>query len=186
VQNYTSFEASMTKTERNLCAGAALALAVGGLLVFMQARLNRLRDENAALRQQAAELAALRQSLEKAEADRLAGAWRFTSLAFDGKPTPEAELNKLDVRIKDGQWIVSAGSDIKAQTTFRLDPTQNPKTIDIIPQPGKGELVQGIYSLEGDQLTICDRSVDNGERPTEFGTEPGSGLVLIVMKRVGR
>jgi hypothetical protein len=28
--------------------------------------------------------------------------------------------------------------------------------------------------------------VDNGERPTEFGTEPGSGLELIVMKRVGR
>jgi hypothetical protein len=44
---------------------------------------------------------------------------------------------------------------------------------------------QGIYRLEDNTFTICDKAVDTSKpRPTEFRTAPGSGYVLIVFRRM--
>ena len=49
----------------------------------------------------------------------------------------------------------------------------------------KERFIRGIYSLEGDNLTICyHRDPEKeGDRPAEFATKPDSGLVLLVLKR---
>ena len=44
--------------------------------------------------------------------------------------------------------------------------------------------MEGIYTLDGDTLTICDNaaSLDKG-RPAAFEAKSGSGYVLITFKR---
>jgi uncharacterized protein (TIGR03067 family) len=72
----------------------------------------------------------------------------------------------------------------RSAVTFELDPTQKPKTIDLVDvDVEKKRLIRGIYFLEGDTLTVCYREAEKGERPTEFATKPDSGFVLFVLKR---
>lgn len=122
----------------------------------------------------------------KEELEKFQGTWEFVSLEVDGDPKPDADFKKYTAEFRGDQWIVSEGTNIAAQSTIVLDPNANPKTIDAFPPPGKGQPIHGIYLLERDKLTICDRGEDNGDRPTGFGPEPNSGLVLIVYKRPQR
>jgi uncharacterized protein (TIGR03067 family) len=70
-----------------------------------------------------------------------------------------------------------------------VDPTPNPKTIDILgdrlfnvyKMPSKGMTCKGIYSLEEDTWKICLALVGK-ERPTDFASKPKSGHVVIVMQ----
>jgi hypothetical protein len=39
-----------------------------------------------------------------------------------------------------------------------------------------------IYALEGDTLTIC--RPDEGQRPAEFASKPGSNILLYTAKRI--
>lgn len=125
--------------------------------------------------------AAAREEWEKFE-----GTWEFVSMEVEGVAKPDADFKKYTAVLKGGQWTVYEGTNIAAQTTVGLDPATTPKSIDLIPAPDKGQIIHGIYLLEGDKLTVCDRDEDHGERPTEFATEPDSGLVLLVLKRVQR
>ena len=118
------------------------------------------------------------------EFKKFQGAWEFVSLEVDGGKKPDQDFKKYSVVFQGDQWTVSEGTNIAAQTTIELDPRTDPKTIDVFPQPGKGMPIHGIYLFEGDQLTICDRGEDKGDRPSEFVTKPGAGFVLIVFRRI--
>lgn len=122
----------------------------------------------------------------KEELEKLQGTWEFVSMEVEGVKKPDEEFKKYTVVLKGDQWTVSVADEIAARTTFRLDPTRKPKTIDLTQtlEPNQGRLLRGIYSLEGDKLIMCDRGADKGARPTGFETEPDSGLVLVVLKRV--
>lgn len=119
----------------------------------------------------------------KEELEKFQGTWDFISLEVDGDVKPDSDFKKYTVVFQGNQWTVSEGTNIAAQTTIELNPAANPKTIDVFSAPGKGQPIHGIYVFEDDKLTICDRGEDKGERPTDFSTEPNSGLVLIVFKR---
>jgi uncharacterized protein (TIGR03067 family) len=117
------------------------------------------------------------------EMTKFQGTWSFVSMEVQGEKKPAGDFNKFTVVLKGDQWTVSAGDRIAAQTTFRLDPTKTPNSIDLI-DLDKGRVIRGIYSLGVDTLTVCDRGVEKGDRPTEFATRPDSGLVLVVLQRV--
>jgi uncharacterized protein (TIGR03067 family) len=119
----------------------------------------------------------------KEEMAKFQGNWSFVSMEVQGEKKPDEEFRKFTVVLEGDQWTVSVGETIAAQTTFRLDPTRKPKTIDLIDM-AKGRVIRGIYSLEADTLRVCDRGTEKGERPTEFATRPDSGLVLVVLQRV--
>ncbi len=116
------------------------------------------------------------------EYTRIQGTWEFLSMEVEGGPKPEAEYKKYTVVFKGNVWTVLEGTNVKAETQFDLDPTSNPKTIDLYPSDGR--VLQGIYTLDGDRFTMCDRGSEKGNRPSRFATEPDSGLVLVTLRRV--
>ncbi|MHB8523160.1 MAG: TIGR03067 domain-containing protein [Limisphaerales bacterium] len=166
----------MTNNRKLLCASLAVALVVAlCLLVPLGCRSWR----SASVPEKRPMMTrAVREELEKFQ-----GAWAFVSLEVDGDKKPDADFKKYTVVFEGNQWIVSEGTNVAAQTTIVLDPTAKPTTIDAFPPPGKGDPMHGIYVLEGNKLTICNRGEDKGDRPTDFSTEPNSGLVLIVYER---
>ena len=59
----------------------------------------------------------------------------------------------------------------RTRLPIKVDPTQNPKTMDQIAPEGKpfqGAVCRCLYKLEGDTLTICNRMELGDVRPKEF------------------
>jgi len=119
------------------------------------------------------------------ELEKFQGTWKYVSVEVEGKQQSEG-FAKSTLVIKGNQWTVSEGDKIVAQNTIKLDPTKKLKRIDLTStmDSDKGRRIRGIYTLEGDKFTMCDRGVDKGKRPAKFGTQPESGLVLVVLQRV--
>lgn len=121
----------------------------------------------------------------KKEMAKFQGTWKFISMEVKGQKKPNKDFTKYTVVLKGDQWTVAEGNKIAAKVTFKVDPTKQPKTIDLI-DVEKKRLIRGIYSMEGNLLTVCDRGSEEGERPTAFTTQrdsAGSGFVRFVLKR---
>ena len=107
------------------------------------------------------------------------GTWTATSSIYEGQPFPEHLARRIQ-RIVEGDRVVWKRSGKSfAGTKIVLDPSKEPKAIDVIPEggPNRDKRVLGIYKLEGDKLTICMASPDK-PRPTAFKAEKGSGWTL--------
>lgn len=107
----------------------------------------------------------------------------MVSHLVNGKPD---EVLKDAVRVVEGdKFFIKKGDKTLRAATMKLDPTKNPKWIDIIftEGPEKGKTRLGIYGLEGDTQKICYGDLDKN-RPTEFVSKPGTGHRLVVFKRV--
>ena len=62
-----------------------------------------------------------------------------------------------------------------------MDPSKTPKTYDLLRDDGRLSL-KGIYTWDGDDIRICSAD-DQGDRPAELRTEPGSKNRIRVLKR---
>lgn len=120
----------------------------------------------------------------KREIERHQGTWAVTSFVRDGKESARDLVDSI-VRIVKGDHVVwKRDGKSFAGTTVELDPSQTPKTIDVIPDGGRarGERVLGIYQLDADSLVIC--MADAGkERPKSFEAPAGGKLTLIKFQR---
>jgi uncharacterized protein (TIGR03067 family) len=118
------------------------------------------------------------------EIDKFQGTWKFASVELDGRKVPPEALGGARLVIKGDRFSVV---DQKAtyHGTFRVDPGQSPKAIDVrfTEGPEKGKVIRGIYEVDGDTYRVCMGQAGKG-RPTEFASTPGSGNVLEILKRV--
>jgi len=123
------------------------------------------------------EISALDVVAQDAQGDqeKLQGTWQMVRAEVAGKEVSQIALRDTRMRIS---------KDSSSLGTFRLDPTKEPKAIDMTPAfgPNKGKTVLGIYEIEGDDLKICV-AMPGKERPTEFTTKSGSGHALDVYRR---
>jgi RNA polymerase sigma factor (sigma-70 family) len=134
-------------------------------------------------------LLATEDDAKKTDNEKIQGVWKFDSGKINGQDpqgdegasikeaTFEITADKLIAKLKDGT----------KESKYKLDPTAKPKAIDIVYNiPGGGEeITRGIYKLEGDKLTLCAKHrAGPDERPTEFESKEGSGMMLMVLKRV--
>jgi uncharacterized protein (TIGR03067 family) len=113
------------------------------------------------------------------EIERHQGIWRTSTSVYDGQEAP-AEVVRSITRTVDKDHVVwKRDGKSFAGTKIELDPSRDPKAIDVIPDGGqdRGERVLGIYKLEGDRLTIC-MAAPGQPRPKAFKAEKGSGHTL--------
>ena len=71
------------------------------------------------------------------------------------------------MRVVDRSFEIINPETGEARTTaFRIDPSQNPRRIDVISRDDR--IVRGIYRFEGDQLVICQQTKPEEPRPDTF------------------
>lgn len=103
------------------------------------------------------------------------GEWRLTRLEADGeqKDVPEGDMSKV---VFKGDRLLLGGEEM---FTVKLDPTCDPKTIDLISKKDKDEVLEGIYRFSGTKLILCLRSSAQIKmRPVKFGEEKSIAVTL--------
>jgi uncharacterized protein (TIGR03067 family) len=135
------------------------------------------------------------------------GTWSVTAYDQDGKSLPPDLIRKMSVVIqaeklvisprmvarrspvlKDGRtefelkFAVDEGKTDEAN--YRLDLTKKGKVIELTQDLGRGETIKitGLYSLEGDSLTIC-LPLANRKVPKKMPEAPKAGLVRMILKK---
>jgi uncharacterized protein (TIGR03067 family) len=119
----------------------------------------------------------------RADQKKLQGKWLLTSAVLDGTEVPGAQL-KGEVVFKDNKYSYRTGDADSGSGTFTLDPSKKPKAMNSVPADGplKGETVEEIYEVDGDNLKIC-MALPGSKRPTEFKAEAGSNRWMFTYKR---
>src|SRR6516165_11837054 len=119
---------------------AVVALGLGCLVAALTIGRARAQDDAA-----------------KKEIKKLEGIWATVSIEAAGqKVTDEDKIKTRKLTTKGDKYTMKVG-DETVQGTVEINPSKNPKTIDIKPDTGsnKGKTLLGIYELDGDNLTIC-------------------------------
>jgi uncharacterized protein (TIGR03067 family) len=120
----------------------------------------------------------------KKDLEKLQGEWIMTELEIDGKPVPGDKIEGTTLTIKGDKYIVSV-KDKKHEVTITLDPSKDPKAIDMAFTDGTDapKVGKGIYKLDSDTLILVRAQATDSERPTSFGTWPNSGCFMVTWKR---
>lgn len=123
-----------------------------------------------------------KEEANKKEMKKFDGTWAFVAHEIDEKKTPDDELKKMKILIKDGKYTVTSDGEVVEEGSFKGDSAKKPKSVDVMPTTGgsKGQTYLGIYELEGDQLRYC-MAPPGKERPAVFAS--ASGVILAVLKR---
>lgn len=117
------------------------------------------------------------------EFHRFEGTWSMLLEEVDGQKTRRELLENNRVTMLGDQYVYRYCGNV-VRGIVKIDPHSNPKTIDILDDEGpyQGQLRQGIYRLEGDEMEVC-MALPDQPRPTEFSTERGTGQLLHVFRR---
>jgi len=117
--------------------------------------------------------------------EQIQGTWRVVSLEINGNRASDDDAKKITiVNGADGTWTArSDGQDI-LKGTSNVDPTKDPRQVELIPDDGenKGKQYLGIYELSETTRKLCVAPPDRG-RPTTFASLPGSDVILVVLER---
>jgi uncharacterized protein (TIGR03067 family) len=122
----------------------------------------------------------------KKDLELLKGTWSFATVVNDGEkqqPTKRGE-EPLTITFAGERLEIKRGDRFVQSGTLRLDPSKDPKAIDltIAEGEGKGTVQLGIYELKGLTFRTCiDPRGKN--RPKEFEAPKDSGFVLTVVQR---
>jgi uncharacterized protein (TIGR03067 family) len=120
----------------------------------------------------------------KKEYEKFTGTWKIESLVVEGTAGEAEQIKDVRLVLKGNRFTLKQGDVSTYGGTYVVDVSKKPKTIDILFESGpeKGNKALGIYELEGDTYKVCI-ALAGKQRPTEFASKPGSGLVLEVLKR---
>lgn len=116
----------------------------------------------------------------------LEGTWAVTAEEWNGEAADVLKgIQFQDVKLIFAGDRITIQAPGREQTgTLQLDPSKNPKTLDIRYQSGASEerFFPGIYTVDGDTLKVC-LGTDGQHRPREFATKPDAHVVRFVLQR---
>lgn len=118
------------------------------------------------------------------EAESLQGVWRVVSIIESGKPVSAERVKDSKFEFISDKLVMSGfseGEEGSEEFDYTLDPTKEPRCIDLI----RGDTtIPGIYRIVGGALTLCLPGRDIMTRPTEFNSEEGSDISFVTLERV--
>lgn len=109
------------------------------------------------------------------------GRWRPLQAELDGEAAPMEVLERTEVEFAGGRYAVRFGPFTADEGTFALDAAAGQCTLRGTQGPNAGKTIPCLYELEDGELRVC-YGLD-GERPSAFATQPGSGTYLVTYRR---
>ena len=128
------------------------------------------------------------------------GAWKTTSIELGGEKYVDEFHREIHGKAEDGKYSATLGAgnaplSITLKGTYTLDPSTDPKSIDIHPAKdanqalinqslgvGPDRNILAIYERSGGSLRICG-DLTGKSRPTEFKTAKGTQQFLLTLER---
>jgi uncharacterized protein (TIGR03067 family) len=114
------------------------------------------------------------------------GIWKVIFGEQEGQVLPEEQISKTTIEFTSDKMTVTRKPEYKFEVRYKIDNRNHKmKTIDLVPLGGllEGNLLRGIYRIDGDTMKICLAGISEKVRPTEFATKRGSGHFLMVLKK---
>jgi uncharacterized protein (TIGR03067 family) len=128
-------------------------------------------------------LAADKDDPSRKDHDRMQGEWAAERFVSNGTALENDDAQAYFRTIKGDTYTVFRFRKKVGSGTFKLDATKTPKHIDLVPaNMPKGTVIQGIYKLDNDTLTLC-YAAPGKKRPAAFESKEGSGDTLTVWKK---
>jgi uncharacterized protein (TIGR03067 family) len=118
----------------------------------------------------------------------LAGSWEFVSITEKGEKLGPRIVGSRVARdnvltIADRQFaIVNPETGEKRTATYRVNPAQNPRQIDLITSHDR--IFRGIYKFDHENLILCLQPGDSRPRPADFSALTESDVMLIELTAV--
>jgi uncharacterized protein (TIGR03067 family) len=125
------------------------------------------------------------------ELKKLEGKWKVTKEVTSNGEQELPSLGRggeVTVEFKGGKVIINAKEAFEFEVSA-LDPGVDPKCLDIKsladkdPIP-KGAVIEAIYKLDGDTLTLVGYAGAEKKRPSNFDPPKDDGVGMWIMKRV--
>jgi uncharacterized protein (TIGR03067 family) len=111
--------------------------------------------------------------------DKFQGTWSITSGTKDGKEMPADKVKGAKI-VFEGDKVIAKSEGKNEEATFKLDAGKKPKEIDLtLPN---GEMLSGIYEMDGDTLKIALGDNPGSMRPKDFKSKEAQNN-LLVLKR---
>lgn len=124
-------------------------------------------------------------------ATKLQGQWVGTALEVNGEKAPEEDAKAFRMTITSDEIILMTCKGdrcIERKKKYTLDTSKSPMWINLTTLDGqeKGTTQLSIFSLGKDELKLCTAAFPkaSAERPTEFKTIAGDGMLVVVVRRV--
>jgi uncharacterized protein (TIGR03067 family) len=116
------------------------------------------------------------------ELEKLQGAWQVEKLVGRGKEITGENARRISFEFEGNSLkrLVN-GVDRKDPATIKIDASQKPAQIDLMPAKQGDPTMLGIYAIDDDTLKWCFSSK---KRPEKFESPEGSDATLIILKRV--
>jgi uncharacterized protein (TIGR03067 family) len=103
----------------------------------------------------------------------------------------------MQMTCSENKWTLRANEDGEeqfAKGTFTIDPTQDPKTMDLTVVEAKGKEVEryigktsrAIYEVSGDTFKWCANEPGKEDRPKAFAAQDGDRRFLLVTFKRGK
>jgi uncharacterized protein (TIGR03067 family) len=120
------------------------------------------------------------------EVKKLTGKWQVQKEIKASGETDRSDDPNGAVEFKE-RTVVIRGMELLEIAS--LDPSTDPKCIEFkaakdFARFQKGDILEAIYKLDGDTLTMALYEGEGNKRPTNLDPPKNAGITLVVMKRV--